>query len=129
MYMLPRCCIVMCADATDSLSCHKLASGKNYREVQDRGSRQIHFYAAPGLCSDQLDMLAGRSKVLNKLLYPSNSNTTVSLVQYETMVEAGLTQADHCAGIASGAATVKGLQGVLMQLLLAVLGALLMLMV
>jgi hypothetical protein len=70
-------------------------------------------------------MLAGRSKVLNKLLYPSNNNKTVSLVQYESIVEAGLTEKADCAGIASGAEGGKGLRTVL-QLLLAMLGPVVM---
>jgi hypothetical protein len=74
-------------------------------------------------------MLAGRSKVLNKLLYPSNTNKTLTLIQYETIVEAGLRQDAHCAGVVSGAVAGKGLQGALLQLLLAVLRALVLAMV
>jgi hypothetical protein len=70
-------------------------------------------------------MLADRSKVLNKLLYPAHNNKTVTLAQYQTIVEAGLTQEAHCAGVAtSGAVAWQGVQGGLLQLLLAVVGCL-----
>lgn len=122
MYLLGRCS----ADPKDSLTCHKLATGRNYREVQDLGGRPIQFYAAPGLCSEQLDMLADRSKVLEHVLNPTHSNKTISLAQYETIVEAGLTQEEHCAGIVSAAVVGMGRQGAVLQLLLAGVSALLL---
>jgi hypothetical protein len=69
-------------------------------------------------------MLADRSKVLNKLLYPTHNNKTITLAQYNTIVEAGLTQDAQCAGVlTSGAVGLQGMHGVLLQLLLVVVGA------
>lgn len=113
--------MICTTDAADGQSCRKLGTGKNYREVQDRGTRPIYFHAAPGVCDSQLSLLADRSKVLQKLVYPgSNPNNTMSLAQYQDIVASGLTQDLNCSGITSAAAGIKAANGLAVSVLVGV---------
>ena len=57
--------------------------------------------------------------MLKTFLGESNSNDAVTLSQYKSIVDAGLTKSQGCAGIASGEQGLKGAASLVMQALLA----------
>lgn len=94
--------------------CRKIA-GQNYREVQDLKERPIWFYPAQGICDPQLQLLSGNNKIIGNLLYPSKANTSMSLEQYHSLVDAGMTEDAKCAGVSSTAKGLKFTAGLFIQ--------------